>query len=282
MQRADLHTHSYYSDGSLSPAALVARAHDAQVTLLALSDHDTIDGVAEARQACAGTPVTLVPAVELSSQWQPVAGRYLASVHVVMLNWQHSEPVQDFLVQQQRRRAIRAEQICARIKTLTKQNIYDDALMLARQRPEAITRSHLGQVMVTRGLVTRQQQAFDLFLGEGKPAHVPLTWASLPEIMTLAVEAQAVTVLAHPTRYGLSATRCRRLIAHFAVIGGTGVELPARNEPPATRAMIDREISSGKLAVSTASDFHGDHMPWARLGQVPELSAGQKPIWDYF
>jgi len=87
-------------------------------------------------------------------------------------------------------------------------------------------------------------------------------------------------VLAHPTRYGLSANVLKRLVADFVVCGGRALELPAFQEPPATRAMIDRLVAEHRLMVSTASDFHGDSMPWIKLGNVPSMKAGQVGVWE--
>jgi predicted metal-dependent phosphoesterase TrpH len=89
-------------------------------------------------------------------------------------------------------------------------------------------------------------------------------------------------VLAHPTRYGLSATNIRHLVAEFAQLGGQALELPPRHEPIGTRGMIDRLVDQHALRVSCASDFHGPNMPWLKLGQTPVMSAGQRGVWEVF
>ena len=89
-------------------------------------------------------------------------------------------------------------------------------------------------------------------------------------------------VLAHPTRYQLSATRVRKLIEEFAELGGDGCELPATSEPISTRRMVDRSIAANDLVISIGSDFHGSNMPWRRLGDVPDLNADQQGVWQSF
>ena len=88
-------------------------------------------------------------------------------------------------------------------------------------------------------------------------------------------------MLAHPTRYQLSATRVRKLIEEFALLGGDACELPANSEPVSTRKMVDRSIAEHKLAVSIGSDFHSN-MPWRRLGDVPKIHPEQQGIWQSF
>ena len=89
-------------------------------------------------------------------------------------------------------------------------------------------------------------------------------------------------VLAHPTRYQLSATRVRKLIEEFAQLGGDACELPATSEPISTRRMVDRSLAEHGLAASIGSDFHGSNMPWRRLGDVPTLNDDQQGVWESF
>lgn len=281
MRQPDLHTHSVYSDGTLTPAELVQAAHQAGVTLLALTDHDSINGVEQAQQAAASLgPIRVIGGVELSTQWHPVSGKGGISIHIVGLNWQDVTPLQNLLTEQQQVRARRAAQICERLKRMTGQDFYPTVLAKAQGDAGAISRTHLGQALLEAGVVQRVQQAFDRYLGAGKPAHVPLTWASLETVLGVLKQAGATAVLAHPTRYGLTATRCRKLIQQFAALGGDAIELPAAQEPPGSRAMIDQEIQRAGLKVSIGSDFHGPHLPWCQLGRVPTLQPGQVGVWE--
>jgi predicted metal-dependent phosphoesterase TrpH len=280
--RADLHTHSYFSDGQLSPSDLVTAAHAAQVTILALTDHDTIDGLPEARKQAETLGVQLVDGVELSTQWTRATTKRALSIHIVGLAMKDFAPLNAILQEQQVIRARRAEMICAKLEKLTKRPAWDAVLALASGRAEGITRGHLAQWLVNEKLVNKPQQAFDRYLGEGKPAYVPLEWLSMADGVAAIVASGGQAVLAHPTRNNLTATALRQLLIDFKAAGGQAVELPAVNEPPATRAMINRLVAQHEFHVSTASDFHGAHMVWNKLGYVPQLAEGQKGVWELF
>lgn len=283
MHHADLHLHSRFSDGHLSPADLMHAAHAAGVTHLALTDHDTLDGLPDAEPAAQALGLCLLRGIELSTQWmkpraKPLPNSKPISLHVVGLGLQNLAPMHAVLVQQQQTRADRAQAICQKLQKYCPQDPWPAALALADGRAEGITRAHLAEVLLQQGVVQRHQQAFDRFLGDGKPAHVPLQWMSLAAAIDAIRACGGVAVLAHPTRYGLSATHVRHLLAEFAQLGGQAVELPPANDPPSTRSMIDRLAEQHGLALSTASDFHGAHMPWLRLGHTPKLKDGQRHV----
>ena len=130
--------------------------------------------------------------------------------------------------------------------------------------------------------MTRPQQAFDKYIKEGKKAYVKFDGLSLEDTVQVIHESGGFAVLAHPTKYDLSATNIRYLIEIFAKFGGDAVELPPAVDPSSTRLMVDRMIAEHRLKVSIGSDFHGDHMPWIRLGNVPSLKPGQVGIWESF
>lgn len=117
---------------------------------------------------------------------------------------------------------------------------------------------------------------------EGKKAFVKFEGIGLKETIEVIHASQGLAVLAHPTRYDLSATNIRYLIELFASLGGDAVELPPSIEPASTRQMVDRMIEQFDLAVSIGSDFHGDNMPWIKLGQTPRVKEGQRGIWESF
>lgn len=282
MLAVDLHTHSRFSDGALSPTELVAAAQVAGVTWLALTDHDSLDGLPEAQQAAAAIGLRLIAGIELSTQWVKPRASKPMSLHVVGLDLQDLAPMHAVLVQQQQVRAERAQAICQRLAKYVKVDPWPEVLALADGRPEGVTRAHVAEWLVQRGVINKHQQAFDRYLGEGKPAHVPLQWMPLADAIAVIRACGGQAVLAHPTRYGLSATNIRHLVAEFAQLGGQALELPPRHEPIGTRGMIDRLVDQHALRVSCASDFHGPNMPWLKLGQTPVMSAGQRGVWEVF
>ena len=284
MDGVDLHTHSNISDGTFSPLELVQAAAEKGIHTLALTDHDTMDGIALAEQAALSLdqPLKIIAGVEISSQWSRPATKKSYGVHIVALNMQNPEPLYQLLEQQKRIRAERAKQICDLLTPLVGQDIYADVVAKVDNIPDRVTRTHIAKTLVEKGMVSRPQQAFDKYIKEGKKAYVKFEGLGLEETIQVIHAAGGFAVLAHPTRYDLSATNIRYLIEIFAKFGGDAVELPPAVDPASTRQMVDRMIAEFNLKVSVGSDFHGDNMPWIRLGNIPRVKEDQIGIWESF
>ncbi|MGR2921228.1 PHP domain-containing protein [Acinetobacter sp. 1125_18A] len=282
MQGIDLHTHSNISDGILTPELLVQAAIEKSIHTLALTDHDSMDGLIQAEQFAKNQPIQIISGVEISSQWSRPETKKSYGVHIVALNMQNPEPLQQLLTQQKKIRAERAKQICDLLIPLIHQDIYAEVVAKVDGEPDRITRTHIAKTLVEKGFVQRAQQAFDKYIKEGKKAYVKFDGLGLAETIQVIHESQGFAVLAHPTRYDLSATNTRYLIEIFAQYGGDAVELPPAMEPASTRQMVDRMIAEYGLKVSVGSDFHGDNMPWIKLGNIPRVKEGQVGIWESF
>jgi len=282
MQGIDLHTHSNISDGTLSPEQLVHAAVEKGIHTLALTDHDSMDGLKIAENIAQALPLNIISGVEISSQWSRPATKKNYAVHVVALNMQNPEPLLALLEQQKQIRAIRAKQICDLLVPLIGEDIYADVIAKVEGVADRITRTHIAKTLVEKGYVSRPQQAFDKYIKEGKKAYVKFDGLGLEETIQVIHESQGFAVLAHPTKYDLSATNIRYLIEIFAQFGGDAVELPPAIEPASTRQMVDRMIEQFGLKVSVGSDFHGDNMPWIKLGNIPRVKEGQVGIWESF
>ena len=282
MQGVDLHTHSNISDGTYTPELLVQAALEKGIHTLALTDHDSMDGLALAEKIANNQPIQIISGVEISSQWSRPSTNKTYGVHIVALNMQNMQPLQQLLQEQKRIRAERAIQICQLLEPLIQMDIYPDVVAMVEGEPDRITRTHIAKTLVEKGIVARPQQAFDKYIKEGKKAYVKFDGLGLAETIQVIHESQGFAVLAHPTRYDLSATNVRYLIERFAEHGGDAVELPPAIEPASTRQMVDRMIEQCNLKVSVGSDFHGDNMPWIKLGNIPTLKQGQVGIWESF
>lgn len=282
MQGIDLHTHSNISDGTLSPELLVQAAIDVNLHTLALTDHDTMDGLQRAKIAAQGHDLNIISGAEISSQWSRPSTKKSYGVHIVALNMQDEAPILEALEQQKRIRAQRAKVICELLEKCIGFQIYDDVLAKVENQADRVTRTHIAKTLVEKNVVTRPQQAFDRFLKEGKRAFVKFEGLSLKETIDVIHQSKGFAVLAHPTRYDLSATNVRYLIELFATSGGDAIELPPQMEPLSTRQMIDRMIEQYQLAVSIGSDFHGENMPWIKLGNTSKPTDKQHGIWERF
>ena len=282
MEGIDLHTHSNISDGTLSPEQLVHAAIEKGIHTLALTDHDTMDGLVLAQKAAENNALKIISGVEISSQWSRPSTKKSYGVHVVALNMQNPAPLNKLLEQQKIIRAERAKQICDLLTPLIGEDIYLDVIAKVDNIPDRITRTHIAKTLVEKGYVSRPQQAFDKYIKEGKKAYVKFDGLGLQETIEVIHQSGGFAVLAHPTRYDLSATNIRYLIEIFSKFGGDAVELPPAVEPASTRQMVDRMIEEYDLKVSVGSDFHGDNMPWIRLGNIPRLKDWQVGIWESF
>lgn len=288
--KIDLHCHSTCSDGTYAPAEVVQRAHAAGVDVLALTDHDTLLGIDDARATATACGMTLINGVEISCE-HTLNGGYGKNkstnkiIHVLGLDFTDREKMHATLQQLQDSRATRGQRITEKLSELLDIN-YDElwqaVLDKASGNPQAVGRAHIGQVLFERGEVKTVQKAFDKYLADNKPAYVAIEALTMQHGIELIHACGGKAVLAHPTRYQLSATRVRKLIEEFAQLGGDACELPANSEPISTRRMVDRSIAEHELVTSIGSDFHGSNMPWRRIGDVPTLHPEQQGIWQSF
>lgn len=275
MPAVDLHTHSFCSDGALSPTDLVLRASASGVKVLALTDHDSVAGVIEASAVAAGQGMRLLPGLELSTLWNG------GSVHIVGLGVDIAHPaLVDGLALQAAARGERAKAIAARLEEKSRlPGAYEAVLALAGNEPDRISRTHFAQWLVAEGKVGSMQAAFDKYLGSGKPADVPMPWLALPEAIALIRNAGGTAVLAHPGRYPLSRTKMRALIMAFAAEGGEAMEVATATEKPDMVRYLGQLSVQYGLEASQGSDFHGPHIPWIQLGRFPVLPAECRPVW---
>ena len=278
----DLHTHTHISDGTFSPEQLVQAAVDLKIHMLAVTDHDTMDGLSSARKYAQDHDIQIISGVEISSQWSRPNTKKSYGVHIVALNMQDETPIQAMLENQKKVRAERAKVICDLLEKCIDFDIYPDVIAKVDGQSDRVTRTHIAKTLVEKNIVSRPQQAFDRFLKEGKKAFVKFEGLGLKDTIDVIHASQGFAVLAHPTRYDLSATNIRYLIELFAEAGGDAVELPPSIEPASTRQMVDRMIQQFDLAVSIGSDFHGENMPWIKLGNTPKPTDKQHGIWERF
>ena len=268
----DLHTHSSCSDGSLAPGELVERAAAAGVRLLALTDHDTLAGLAEARAAAERLDIRLVPGVEISASWRH------QSIHVLGL-W--IDPAEGrlgrALEEQAERRRARMRRMC---DALSKSRLPGDELLAAVEaHPGIPTRSHLAAALTQQGHVRRPQDAFRKYLGRGKPAHIAADWPALGEVVGWVRAAGGVACLAHPARYLLSSGGRKRLAADFAAAGGAALEVVSGGNGAQNAAACAALALAFGLRGSVGSDFHGPQLPWNPLGRLAKLPHGIDPVW---
>lgn len=269
----DLHCHSHCSDGALSPTALVERAAARGLKVLALSDHDSVAGLAEARAAASQHALRLIPAVEISVAWQAL------EIHIVGLDIDPDQAALAAGLQaQQQRRWRRAE---AMADKLARDGVADVLATLKARFPHAApTRSHVAQLLVERGLVRDQERAFARYIGRKGSAYVPAEWCSLAEGIGWIRSAGGIPVLAHPGRYGLSGSALGRLLDDFVAAGGQAMELSYPQLYPKEAQRMAKLARQRGLWASQGSDFHSPSQSWTELGKMPPQPPEVVTVWQ--
>lgn len=272
----DLHSHTLASDGVLTPAALVQRAVEMRVGVLAITDHDTVAGVAEAQQTAAelNLPLKVLAGLEASTLWEN------HEIHIVGLQVDCQHPrLTQFLAQQHDCRVQRAQMIGERLERAR----IPDALAGAQRLAQGgvITRGHFARYLVEIGKADNLAQVFKNYLARGKTGYVPPQWCTIKQAIDAIHDSGGYAVLAHPGRYGLSGKWLRRLIAHFAEVGGDAMEVAQCQQAPNERSQLATYARDHQLAASQGSDFH-QPCPWIELGRKLWLPGGVEPIWERF
>ena len=271
--RIDLHSHTHCSDGELSPQALIDRAWNYQIDVLAITDHDTTQAldIADAYIKEKNVPIKLIPGIEISTTWHGF------EIHIVGLNIDknHADLMQ-LISEQQNARETRAELMGEKLAKCGFDDVYDKALSLAGKG--SITRAHFARVLYQQGHVSTMQKAFDKFIGKGQRAFVKPNWCSIEHAISIIHQAGGTAVMAHPIRYDLSAKWLRRLIVQFKEDQGDGLEvvLPQMNQQQ-RQTMLNYCLEYNLLA-SLGSDFHRPSK-WSDLGRHLTLPDGAIPIW---
>ncbi|MGL4858811.1 MAG: RNase RNM [Enterobacteriaceae bacterium] len=272
--RYDLHSHTTASDGVLSPADLVRRAVLMGVDVLAISDHDTLSGLAEARETIEQEqlPLCLIPAVEISTAWEG------EEIHIVGLNVNvDNDALQTLLEQQSESRRQRARQMAHNLgQQLNRPELYEQVRQQAGEG--AITRAHFARYLLQERLVSSLDQAFAHYLGSQHPAYVQPGWCTIAVAIEAIRGSGGKAVLAHPARYGLKVKQLRKLLLEFKQAGGQAMEVAHCQQNQDERLQLAKYASEFQLQASLGSDFHHP-CAWLELGRNLWLPGGGTPVW---
>jgi predicted metal-dependent phosphoesterase TrpH len=274
---ADLHCHSTYSDGLLAPVEVVRRAHANGVELLALTDHDELGGLPEARVAADELGLRFVDGVEISVSWHDDT-----TVHIVALAIDRSnDTLMQGLAQVRSGRDERAREMAAELAKVGIHGAYEGALRYVGN-PALVSRAHFARHIAEQGLARDVKSVFDHWLAKGKPGYVAHDWATLEQALGWIRAAGGVAVLAHPGRCRLSGKELRRLLGEFGEQGGGAIEVLSGAHSTQQVAEFARLAREFGFAASRASDFHGPGESWVDLGRLPPLPPDLTPVWQLF
>jgi len=274
----DLHCHSSYSDGTLSPAELVERAAGRDVKVLALTDHDDVAGLDEAAQAAAEHGIKFINGVEISVSWR----KY--TVHVVGL---HIDPRNPVLAEGLRSirsgRRHRAELMAESLARIGIGGVMEGALRYS-SNPDMIGRTHFARYLVEAGHCKDVRSVFNRYLVKGKPGYVEHEWANLQDAISWIRASGGVAVLAHPGRYmagkkPMGKTTLVELLKEFVEAGGQAIEVVSGSHTPPQYAEFARYAREYGLLCSCGSDFHGPEESYRDLGHLPDFPLECVPVW---
>jgi predicted metal-dependent phosphoesterase TrpH len=273
MSLIDLHSHSTVSDGLFTPSDLVGRAATQGVKVLALTDHDDVAGLDEARNAAAEAGISLINGVEISVTWNN------RSVHIVGLRIDPAhEALREGLAVIRAGRGERARLIAIELEKAGIAGSLEGAYTFAAN-PSIISRTHFARFLVEKGIVKDTRTVFKKYLVKGKPGYVAHRWADFADAIGWIRASGGVAVLAHPGRYDLGRTNLNALIADFKEAGGEAIEVVTGSHTADQFAQFAQFAKEYELLASCGSDFHGPGESYMDLGRLPELPLGCKPVW---
>lgn len=255
----DLHSHSNASDGSDSPARIPELAAAAGCTAVALTDHDTLEGIPEARDRAVELGVELVAGCELSCEVRT------GTMHLLVYFVEPGEgPLQDRLAHLQEVREDRNKRMVDRLRQLGMDVTYDE--LLAEAGGRGVGRPHAAAVLVRKGIVSSVQEAFERYLAKGKPGYVEKERLSPREAVRLAVDSGAKPVLAHPFSLRRTVDALESVVEELRGFGLAGLECLYSRYSPDEREALSRLAQRNGLVATGGSDHHGSYKPDLSIG----------------
>jgi predicted metal-dependent phosphoesterase TrpH len=273
MRNIDLHCHSSVSDGVLKPAEVAARAKANGVDVWALTDHDEVSGIAEARAAAAALDMQYVPGVEVSITW---AGE---TVHIVGLQIDETNrALIDGLAATRSGRESRAREMADQLAAVGIPGAYEGALKFVGN-PDLISRTHFARYIIETGVCADVAEVFRNYMLEGKPGFVPHRWATLEQAVSWIHGAGGTAVVAHPGRYRFTDLAMGEFLDHFKQLGGEAIEVVTGSHTPDQYEQYAKVANRYGFRASRGSDFHAPAESHMDLGRLPPLPDNVVPVW---
>ena len=275
----DLHCHSKFSDGTLTPAELVHRAAGRGVKVMALTDHDDVEGLAEARATAAQHGMTFINGVEVSVSWRS------HTLHIVGLAINPDyPPLVEGLRSVRSGRGERARKMSDGLAKAGIAGVLEGAYHFAAN-PNMIGRAHFARYLVEAGHCKDMKSVFNRYLVKGKPGYAPHQWAVLADAINWIRGSGGVAVLAHPGRYmtgrnGMGKKTMQELLSEFVELGGQALEVVTGSHTPEQYAEFARYAEEFNLLASCGSDFHGPGESYRDMGRLPDFPLGCRPVWE--
>jgi len=272
--KADLHNHSYYSDGVLSPSEVVQLASEAECDLFSLTDHDTTDGIAEAQLEANKLNLNLINGVEISAFWRNMA------IHILGLGIDiNNDILQTGLEHNQKLRKERAEKIAL---GLWRSGI-KDALEKTQSfsKTDMLTRTHFAQMLISEGYCKDMKAVFRRYLTGKKPGGVRVEWEDFDEVVNWIHAAGGMAFIAHPFRYRMTHTKIKTMLNDFKCVLGDGIEIVTGTSSNEEIQLGNQWACKYNFLATCGSDFHGWPNQRVRIGNLRDLPDPEIAVWRY-
>lgn len=272
----DLHCHTTASDGKLTPAELIAKAQERNITTLAITDHDTLAGFREAKPYAEQAGINLISGIEVSTVWGG------ANIHIVGLNIDENHPtILEAETYQKKVRINRAEVIAQRLGKRLNHEIDMDEIRSYTQDGQ-IGRPHFAQYLLKHELISTFAEAFNKYLGAGKIGDVKTGWPDIPTAVQWITEAGGIAVFAHGHHYKMTRTKLLACVSDFVEAGGRAIEVAYGLMDNSQQQKMVRIAEDFDLLGSCGSDYHGPNRFGLELGTMTAFPEGITPVWETF
>ena len=272
--KADLHNHSYFSDGAQSPSEVVRLANDAGCDLFSLTDHDSTNGIVEAKHKADKLGLDLINGVEISAFWRNSA------IHIVGLGIDiDNDELQTGLEFNQTLRKERAKKIALGLWRSGIKDALEKAQMLSGGH--MLTRTHFAQMLIQEGYCKDMKSVFRRYMTGRKPGGVRVEWKDFDEVIKWIQSAGGKALIAHPFRYRMTYTKIKKMLNEFKEVGGDGFEVVNANSSDEEISLGDKWSENFDLLASVGSDFHGWPNQRVQIGNLADLPNNSRAIWSY-
>lgn len=261
----DLHTHTTESDGSVTPAELVALAKQSDLAALAITDHDTFSGYEKAVPFASNAKLDLVCGIELNTKMDLSSTSEGRTAHLLayFLDGSPSGEFREWLTHQQNARRTRNRKL---VESLRKRGVEITLAEVEARGRSLAGRPHFARILVDKGYARNLQDAFDRFIGEQAPSFVERESISTEKAIEIVRHSNGIPVMAHPIRLGLGREAERQTLARFKNSGLAGLEIYHSEHSPELQAHYRQLAAELGLLPTGGSDFHGDAKPDIQLG----------------
>ncbi|MBR3993641.1 MAG: PHP domain-containing protein [Anaerotignum sp.] len=272
----DLHAHSTASDGTYSPAEVAELAKKLGLFAIALTDHDTIDGLDEFQKTGNALGIETIPGIEFAALWEK---HHRPEIHLVGLGFDPAHPALLSRMQEIRQsRDLRNQKMCEKLSSIGLHITLEE--VAANAGGEIITRAHFANVLLQKGYIKKKEDAFSRYISPGLPGYVEREFLTPALCIQTIKEAGGAAVLAHPTLYGLDMEQLEELCEELIPYGLDGIECQYSTYSPAETKAITALAEKMDLLPSGGSDFHGKNKPNIHLGSGKSNLAIPYGFWE--